>query len=62
MTDVSSSTALIVLIIEDDCYVINLGINKAFLGYNEGKEFYKLTTDHILTSKSEVLRSTINKE
>lgn len=40
------SCAVVVLIIEDDVYVANVGDSRAILSTVEGKEGFKLTRDH----------------
>ena len=44
-TDFSGSCAIIILIIEDICYTINLGDSRAIYSYDSGKKFYQLSRD-----------------
>ena len=44
--DNSGSCAIIVLIIDDNCYIANLGDSRAIYSYNSGNKFYQLSRDH----------------
>ena len=44
--DYSGSCAIIVLIIDDMCYVANLGDSRALYSYDTGKKFLQLSRDH----------------
>ena len=44
--DYSGSCAIVVLFINDQCYIINLGDSRAIYSYNAGSEFYQLSRDH----------------
>ena len=45
-SDYSGSCAIIILIINNDCYTINLGDSRALYSYDCGKKFYQLSRDH----------------
>ena len=45
-TDFSGSCAIIIIIIDDTCYTINLGDSRALYSYNSGNKFYQLSRDH----------------
>ena len=44
--DYSGSCAIIVLIINSNCYIANLGDSRAIYSYNTGANFYQLSRDH----------------
>ena len=44
--DSSGSCAIIVLIINDSCYIANLGDSRALYSLDDGKNFYQLSRDH----------------
>jgi len=44
--DYSGSCAIITLIIDDMCYVANLGDSRALYSYDTGKKFWQLSRDH----------------
>ena len=44
-SDFSGSCAIIILIIGDMCYTINLGDSRAIYSYDTGKKFYQLSRD-----------------
>ena len=44
--DQSGSCAIIILIINDNCYIVNLGDSRALYSYNSGSKFYQLSRDH----------------
>ena len=45
-SDYSGSCAIIILIINDICYTINLGDSRALYSYDKGTKFYQLSRDH----------------
>ena len=45
-TDYSDSCAIVILIIDDMCYTINLGDSRAIYSYDNGNRFYQLSRDH----------------
>ena len=44
--DHSGSCAIIIIILNDICYTINLGDSRALYSYNSGINFYQLSRDH----------------
>ena len=44
-SDYSGSCALIIIIIDDICYIVNLGDSRALYSYDSGNKFYFLTRD-----------------
>ena len=44
--DSSGSCAIIILIINDSCYIANLGDSRALYSFDDGKKFYQLSRDH----------------
>ena len=44
--DSSGSCAIIVLIMNDSCYIANLGDSRALYSFESGKKFFQLTRDH----------------
>ena len=44
--DHSGSCAIIILIINDNCYIANLGDSRALYSCNSGNNFYQLSRDH----------------
>ena len=44
--DRSGSCAIIILIIDDMCYVANVGDSRALLSENGGLKVHRLSTDH----------------
>ena len=44
--DNSGSCAIIIIIINDNCYIANLGDSRALYSYNSGNKFYQLSRDH----------------
>ena len=44
--DYSGSCAIVVLFINNQCYIVNLGDSRAIYSYNGGTEFYQLSRDH----------------
>ena len=45
-TDYSGSCAIIVLIIDEEVYIANLGDSRAIYSYNTGHQFFQLSRDH----------------
>jgi protein phosphatase 2C family protein 2/3 len=46
LIDTSGSCAIIILILNDTCYITNLGDSRALYSYNDGKKFYQISRDH----------------
>jgi protein phosphatase 2C family protein 2/3 len=46
LSDKSGSCAIVVLIVQDMCYVANVGDSRAVLSSDEGKKVYPLSLDH----------------
>ncbi len=44
--DKSGSCAIIAIIIEDNCFIVNLGDSRALLSENKSKNLHVLTRDH----------------
>ena len=44
--DSSGSCAIIILIINDSCYIVNLGDSRALYSFDNGKKFFQLSRDH----------------
>jgi hypothetical protein len=44
--DYSGSCAIIILIIDDMCYIANLGDSRALYSYDTGSKFFQLSRDH----------------
>ena len=44
--DSSGSCALVILILNDVCYIANLGDSRALYSCNDGKKFFQITRDH----------------
>ena len=44
--DYSGSCAIEIIIINNQCYIANLGDSRAIYSYNSGNEFYQLSRDH----------------
>lgn len=44
--DKSGSCAIVVLIVEDMCYVANVGDSRALLSSDQGQKLYSLSRDH----------------
>jgi protein phosphatase 2C family protein 2/3 len=42
----SGSCAIVVLIVEQNCYVANVGDSRAIMSAEEGKKLYVLSRDH----------------
>ena len=45
-SDYSGSCSIIILIIDDICYTINVGDSRALYSYDSGNKFYQLSRDH----------------
>lgn len=58
--DCSGSCALVMLIIEKECYIANLGDSRGLLSLNEMSRFYTLTNDHKPEDIGEKKRIEIN--
>ena len=46
LLDTSGSCAIIILILNDTCYIVNLGDSRALYSYDDGKKFYQISRDH----------------
>jgi serine/threonine protein phosphatase PrpC len=46
LSDKSGSCAIVVIIIQDMCYVANVGDSRAVLSSEEGRKTYPLSLDH----------------
>ena len=44
--DYSGSCAIVALIIDNICYIANLGDSRALYSYDSGSKFYQLSRDH----------------
>ena len=44
--DSSGSCAIIILIINDSCYIVNLGDSRALYSFDNGTKFFQLSRDH----------------
>ena len=44
--DTSGSCAIIILIMNDSCYIVNLGDSRALYSFDDGKKFFQLSRDH----------------
>ena len=44
--DSSGSCAIFVLILNDSCYIANLGDSRALYSFDDGKKFFQLSRDH----------------
>ena len=58
--DKSGSCALIALIIENICYIANVGDSRALISLNKGKDIRVLTTDHKPNEEHESKRIILN--
>lgn len=56
LSDKSGSCAIVVLIIQDMCYVANVGDSRAVLSSEEGRKTYPLSLDHKPGEDSETKR------
>jgi protein phosphatase 2C family protein 2/3 len=56
LIDKSGSCALILLIVDDICYIANVGDSRAIVSKNCGKEFNALTIDHKPNDENETKR------
>jgi len=54
--DRSGSCAVVAIIIDDVCYVANVGDSRAIMSKNTGSEVYNLSTDHKPTEENELKR------
>lgn len=54
--DTSGTCAIIVLIINNTCYVANVGDSRAILSQNKGKKIVPLSTDHKPAEANELKR------
>ena len=45
-SDYSGSCAIVILILNDICYIANLGDSRALYSCNDGKKFFQLSRDH----------------
>ncbi len=45
-SDFSGSCAIVILILNDICYIANLGDSRALYSCNDGKKFFQLSRDH----------------
>ena len=46
LSDISGSCAIVILILNEFCYVANLGDSRALYSINDGKNFFQITRDH----------------
>ena len=58
--DKSGSCAIIALIIENKCYIANVGDSRAIISLNKGKEIKVLSTDHKPNEEKESKRIKLN--
>ena len=56
LKDKSGSCAIVVLIVQDMCYVANVGDSRAVLSSDQGKKIYALSLDHKPGEESETKR------
>lgn len=56
----AGSCALLIMIINDDIYIMNVGDSRALMSLNNGKEIVQVTTDHKPMEKGEWDRITKN--
>ena len=56
LLDTSGSCAIIILVINDTCYIVNLGDSRALYSYNDGKKFYQISRDHKPNDQTEKSR------
>ena len=54
--DCSGSCALVALIVDDHCYIANVGDSRALLSADTGDKIYVLTNDHKPTEENELKR------
>lgn len=52
-SDYSGSCAIVVLIINETCYIANLGDSRALYSYDSGNQFFQLSRDHKPNDKIE---------
>ena len=58
--DTSGSCAIIVLTVDEECYVANVGDSRAILSTDHGKDWLPLSRDHCPSKDYEVKRITAN--
>lgn len=56
LTFESGSCALVMLILEDQCYLANIGDSKAVMSVSAGKTFLSLCQEHVLSDVREASR------
>ena len=56
LLDTSGSCAIIILILNDSCYIVNLGDSRALYSYKDGKKFYQISRDHKPNDQTEKSR------
>lgn len=56
----SGSCALVLIVIDDICYIANLGDSRALLSQNYGKKMFQITNDHKPGEESEKKRILVN--
>ena len=56
MHDRSGSCAIIVLIVEQECYVANVGDSRAIMSADKGKKLFLLSRDHRPNEEYELQR------
>ncbi|EGR27710.1 protein phosphatase 2c, putative [Ichthyophthirius multifiliis] len=56
VVDRSGSCAIVVFIVDDVCYVANVGDSRAIMSYNKGKQIYELSQDHKPLNQNEFKR------
>lgn len=54
----AGSCGIMILIIDDDLYVVNVGDSRAVMGKNSGKDFRAITIDHKPMEENEYKRIT----
>lgn len=56
LIDKSGSCAIVVLIVQDICYVANVGDSRATLSSESGQKVYPLSLDHKPGDENEIIR------
>ena len=56
LKDRSGSCGIVVMIVDQTCFVANVGDSRAIMSMNEGKNFLALSTDHKPESHTESAR------
>ena len=56
MHDRSGSCAIIVLVVESECFVANVGDSRAIMSADKGKKLFLLSRDHRPNEEYEVQR------